>query len=337
MTTDQPRGDRAGRFDRGREVAARGRIGRGRATRPRPAPRRTRRSAPPSRRPASTRRSSSRRTTRSASSPCGPAPGRYGSGAAAQRRTAPGPGGGCRRRAIAVLVLPIDIPQINLGLLGLVAALAADEGPLVAIVPDRHGRGTNALLLKPPDVIDLLGGDSRDAHVGAARPPGRGSKSLMARWPSTSTRPRTCSSPRPRRPRRLVADRLGGRDRRTRRDRARRRPAAAHRRGAGRLYGRFPASRRRRPRGHPEGGLESRRRHRRPDDDRATSRGRRVCAEFDRDPRQVELVLREAKRVVRMENGLVITETPHGFVRQRRHRCLERRATLRRHRHAAAA
>jgi coenzyme F420-0:L-glutamate ligase/coenzyme F420-1:gamma-L-glutamate ligase len=35
---------------------------------------------------------------------------------------------------------------------------------------------------------------------------------------------------------------------------------------------------------------------------------------FDRDPRQVELVLREAKRVVRMENGLVITETPHGFV-----------------------
>ena len=35
---------------------------------------------------------------------------------------------------------------------------------------------------------------------------------------------------------------------------------------------------------------------------------------FDRDPRQVELVLREAKRVVRMENGLVITETLHGFV-----------------------
>jgi coenzyme F420-0:L-glutamate ligase / coenzyme F420-1:gamma-L-glutamate ligase len=35
---------------------------------------------------------------------------------------------------------------------------------------------------------------------------------------------------------------------------------------------------------------------------------------YGRDPRQVELVLREAKRVVRMENGLVITETPHGFV-----------------------
>jgi coenzyme F420-0:L-glutamate ligase/coenzyme F420-1:gamma-L-glutamate ligase len=36
--------------------------------------------------------------------------------------------------------------------------------------------------------------------------------------------------------------------------------------------------------------------------------------EWDRDPRQVELVLREAKRVVRMANGLVITETAHGFV-----------------------
>jgi coenzyme F420-0:L-glutamate ligase / coenzyme F420-1:gamma-L-glutamate ligase len=35
---------------------------------------------------------------------------------------------------------------------------------------------------------------------------------------------------------------------------------------------------------------------------------------WDRDPRQVELVLRHAKRVVRMANGVVITETPHGFV-----------------------
>jgi coenzyme F420-0:L-glutamate ligase/coenzyme F420-1:gamma-L-glutamate ligase len=35
---------------------------------------------------------------------------------------------------------------------------------------------------------------------------------------------------------------------------------------------------------------------------------------WDRDPRQVELVLRHAKRVVRMANGVVITETPHGFI-----------------------
>jgi coenzyme F420-0:L-glutamate ligase/coenzyme F420-1:gamma-L-glutamate ligase len=35
---------------------------------------------------------------------------------------------------------------------------------------------------------------------------------------------------------------------------------------------------------------------------------------WDRDPRQVEVVLREARRVVRMDRGVLITETPHGFV-----------------------
>jgi coenzyme F420-0:L-glutamate ligase/coenzyme F420-1:gamma-L-glutamate ligase len=35
---------------------------------------------------------------------------------------------------------------------------------------------------------------------------------------------------------------------------------------------------------------------------------------FDRDARQVEVVLREARRVVRMQNGVLITETAHGFV-----------------------
>ncbi|MBF8290621.1 MAG: Coenzyme F420-0:L-glutamate ligase [Chloroflexi bacterium] len=35
---------------------------------------------------------------------------------------------------------------------------------------------------------------------------------------------------------------------------------------------------------------------------------------WDRDPRQLEVVLREAARVVRMEHGVLITETPHGFI-----------------------
>ena len=35
---------------------------------------------------------------------------------------------------------------------------------------------------------------------------------------------------------------------------------------------------------------------------------------YDKDPRQVQVVLNEARRVVRMENGVLITETPHGFV-----------------------
>ena len=35
---------------------------------------------------------------------------------------------------------------------------------------------------------------------------------------------------------------------------------------------------------------------------------------WDRDARQLEVVLREARRVVRMANGVLITETPHGFI-----------------------
>jgi coenzyme F420-0:L-glutamate ligase/coenzyme F420-1:gamma-L-glutamate ligase len=38
------------------------------------------------------------------------------------------------------------------------------------------------------------------------------------------------------------------------------------------------------------------------------------AARWNRDPRQVEVVLREAVRVVRMANGVIITETRHGFV-----------------------
>jgi coenzyme F420-0:L-glutamate ligase/coenzyme F420-1:gamma-L-glutamate ligase len=35
---------------------------------------------------------------------------------------------------------------------------------------------------------------------------------------------------------------------------------------------------------------------------------------WDRDARQIEVVLREAARVVRMEHGVLITETKHGFI-----------------------
>ena len=40
------------------------------------------------------------------------------------------------------------------------------DRPSVVLAPDRHGRGTNALLLDPPDVIDpAFGGDSRAGHA----------------------------------------------------------------------------------------------------------------------------------------------------------------------------
>jgi len=38
------------------------------------------------------------------------------------------------------------------------------------------------------------------------------------------------------------------------------------------------------------------------------------AAAWDRDPRQIEVVLREARRIVRMERGVIVVETHHGFV-----------------------
>ena len=41
---------------------------------------------------------------------------------------------------------------------------------------------------------------------------------------------------------------------------------------------------------------------------------RDFAARWDKDPRQVEVVLREARRIVRMERGLIIAETRHGWI-----------------------
>lgn len=73
--------------------------------------------------------------------------------------------------AKAIVVLPIDMPLVSAeSLAPLVQAALETDRPVVAIVPDRHDRGTNALLLAPPDVIDFcFGGDSKAAHVDAGR------------------------------------------------------------------------------------------------------------------------------------------------------------------------
>ncbi len=39
-----------------------------------------------------------------------------------------------------------------------------------------------------------------------------------------------------------------------------------------------------------------------------------ISSQYKKDPRVVELVLSESKRIVRMKNGLIITETKNGFM-----------------------
>ena len=38
------------------------------------------------------------------------------------------------------------------------------------------------------------------------------------------------------------------------------------------------------------------------------------AARYEKDPRQIEIVLRESRRIVRMDRGIIISETHHGFV-----------------------
>ena len=39
-----------------------------------------------------------------------------------------------------------------------------------------------------------------------------------------------------------------------------------------------------------------------------------ISSSYDKDPKLIELILSESKRIVRMENGIIIVETNHGFV-----------------------
>jgi 2-phospho-L-lactate guanylyltransferase len=78
--------------------------------------------------------------------------------------------------ATAILVLPADLPDVSAGPIVAIAEAARAEAaagpnrPVVVLVPDQHGSGTNALLVSPPDAIDFaFGEESRTAHALAAR------------------------------------------------------------------------------------------------------------------------------------------------------------------------
>ena len=77
--------------------------------------------------------------------------------------------------ADAVMILPIDLPLVSPAALAqLVAPLGVvGERPPIVLAPDRHHRGTNGLLLAPPDAIEpSFGGDSRAAHEACAQDTG---------------------------------------------------------------------------------------------------------------------------------------------------------------------
>ena len=73
------------------------------------------------------------------------------------------------RDASTLLVLPADLPLLDAGDVRAVLD-EAGEGPSIVISPDGAHSGTNALLLKPPEILPFaFGPDSFEAHLGAAR------------------------------------------------------------------------------------------------------------------------------------------------------------------------
>jgi 2-phospho-L-lactate/phosphoenolpyruvate guanylyltransferase len=69
-----------------------------------------------------------------------------------------------------VLLVPGDTPLLDPGEVSSLLARAAEAAIAVVAVPDRHGAGTNALLLAPPDAIEpSFGEGSLERHVTAAR------------------------------------------------------------------------------------------------------------------------------------------------------------------------
>jgi 2-phospho-L-lactate guanylyltransferase len=78
--------------------------------------------------------------------------------------------------ATALLVLPADLPEVAAAPIDRLIEVARASSlehpgrPVVALVPDRHGLGTNALLVSPPEAIEFRFGEgSRAAHAEAAR------------------------------------------------------------------------------------------------------------------------------------------------------------------------
>jgi 2-phospho-L-lactate/phosphoenolpyruvate guanylyltransferase len=73
-----------------------------------------------------------------------------------------------QRGATSVVVLPGDVPSITTRDLMLLAAAAGPAERAVIIAASRDGDGTNALLLRPPDVIaPAFGPPSVDRHLQA--------------------------------------------------------------------------------------------------------------------------------------------------------------------------
>jgi coenzyme F420-0:L-glutamate ligase/coenzyme F420-1:gamma-L-glutamate ligase len=219
--------------------------------------------------------------------------------------------------ASALLVFPADLPLLQASdVEAILAAVEGAEEPLAVVSPDATGAGTNALLLRPPDALPFMfGPHSFDAHLDTAQEQGLATRvcerTRIAFDIDTADDLARFNAP----PEVLANERLPGELRV------------------------LPVS------GIPE--VQS-------GDDLAalisgatgnhfleagdvvvvthkvvskaegclvdlgavepSALAKDFAARYDKDPRQIEVVLRESRRIVRMDRGIIISETHHGFV-----------------------
>jgi 2-phospho-L-lactate guanylyltransferase len=82
-----------------------------------------------------------------------------------------------------VLLVPGDAPLLDPGEVDALLERCERDGVEAAIVPDRHGSGTNALVLTPPDSLaPAFGPGSRERHEARARE--RGARHRLDEVPS---------------------------------------------------------------------------------------------------------------------------------------------------------
>ncbi len=83
----------------------------------------------------------------------------------------------------AVLILPTDLPMLRVTDLEQILDEAGSDA-VVVIAPDRHERGTNALFVRPPGLIEYaFGPDSFSKHLALAQT--AGAQVRIARLPGT--------------------------------------------------------------------------------------------------------------------------------------------------------
>ena len=234
--------------------------------------------------------------------------------------------------ATALLIFPADLPLLRAPDVGAVLETAEGaEEPLVVLSPDAAGTGTNALLLRPPHVLPFLfGPNSFEAHLKAAREEGILPKvcerTRLAFDLDTVDDLRRFGDTPP--SVRVDAD-VGARTTDTYAE-AQEPPEHLRvlpvdgipevRAGDDLAELIFRAANDDPPRGgdvvvvthkivsKAEGRLVDL------NTIEPSVLAKSLATEHDKDPRQVEVVLRESRRIVKMDRGIIISETRHGFV-----------------------